>query len=76
MWKSNLRKENEFLKRLVAAILPPVDVCEICVFCGTLPNDCNMDVGCRDCESEQQKTCACCGCVENCNFLWNGKTTQ
>lgn len=73
-WKNNLKKENEFLKRLVAAILPQTDVCDICVFNRTEPRDCTLE--CSDCESEEAKTCACCSCKDNCNFLWNGRSPR
>lgn len=73
-WKNNLKKENEFLKRLVAAILPQTDVCDICVFNRTEPRDCTLV--CRDCDSDAAKTCACCSCKDNSNFLWNGKSPK
>lgn len=77
MWKSKLKKENEFLKRLVAAILPKADVCEICVFRGTMPNDCVECMACKSCELDSKKTCACCDCDSNCsNFLWDGKSPR
>ncbi len=74
MWKSKLKKENEFLKRLVAAILPKSDACEICVFRGTIPSRCELE--CEDCTAEESKTCACCSCERNSNFLWNGKSPR
>jgi hypothetical protein len=74
MWKSNLKKDNEFLKRLVAVILPKTDVCEICVFRDTFPQSCELN--CEQCESPERGTCACCECKDNCNFLWNGKSPK
>lgn len=74
MWKSKLKKDNEFLKRLVAVILPKTDVCEICVFYDTLPQICELD--CEQCESLYRRTSACCGCKDNSNFLWNGKSPK
>lgn len=74
MWKSNLKKDNEFLKRLVAVILPKTDVCDICVFRDTFPQSCELH--CEQCESTERGTCACCGCKDNCNFLWNGKSPR
>lgn len=66
-----LKKENEFLKRLVAAVLPGVDVCHMCVFNGTLPQGCEYE--CVDCTVKEKMSCACCNCVDGCNFLWDGR---
>lgn len=66
-----LKKENEFLKRLVAAVLPRVDVCDMCVFNGTLPQKCECE--CVDCTVKEKMSCACCSCNNNSNFLWNGR---
>lgn len=74
MWKSKLRKDNEFLKRLVTALLSKTDVCDICVFGGTIPNSCELH--CNDCASPEKGISACCTCTDNCNFLWNGKSPK
>ena len=67
------KKENEFLKRLVAVLLRRAwGRCAICVFRGTIPHSCEM-MGCKTCESKVKGTSACCTCVDGCNFLWNGR---
>ena len=68
-----LKKENEFLKRMVAVLLRWVDDrCENCVFRNTIPQSCGQ-TGCEMCESKEKGTSACCTCVDGCNFLWNGR---
>ena len=74
MWKSKLRKDNEFLTRLVTTLLPRTDVCDICAFGGTIPNSCELH--CSDCASPEKGISACCTCTDNCNFLWNGKSPK
>lgn len=81
MFFGKLKKENEFLKREIAALLSTRLPCEICVFRGTLAKKCidNCEhLTCSLCESEMKKTCACCSCVNHGtfeNFLWNGRDT-
>lgn len=74
MFKSELKKENEFLKRLVVVLQSRTDVCDICVFRDTIPRSCEM-MGCETCESKGKGTSACCACENNSNFLWNGRDT-
>lgn len=74
MFKSELKKENEFLKRLVVVLQSRTDVCDICVFRDTIPQSCEM-MKCGLCESPDKGTSACCACENNSNFLWNGRDT-
>ena len=68
-----LKKENEFLKRLVAVLLRRTEICcDICVFRDTIPRSCEM-MECKTCESKEKGTSVCCTCVGGCNFLWNGR---
>lgn len=72
MWKSKLKKENEFLQRLLAVLIQRMDVCDICVFRDTIPRSCEL-MECRICESPEKGTSACCTCDGNDNFLWDGR---
>ena len=73
MFFGKLKKENEFLKRLVAVLLRRTYFCcDICVFGGTIPQSCEM-TECKTCESKEKGTSVCCTCVSGCNFLWDGR---